>query len=66
MVSKDQQRGANESAVAAKSARNVQKGKSRQCHDSINLLLGEEFDHDELDSEKELEVWSAHDESEEE
>jgi hypothetical protein len=57
---------ANESAVATKSARNIRKGKSRQRHDSIDSLLGEEFDLDESDSEKESEVWSAHDESEEE
>jgi hypothetical protein len=56
----------NESAMAAKSARNIRKGKSRQRRDSIDSLLGEEFDLEELDSEKESEVWSAHDESEEE
>ena len=54
----------NESAMAAKGARNIQKGKSRQRRDSIDSLLGEEFDLDELESEMESEVWSAHDESE--
>ena len=45
--------------------KNIQKGKGRQCCDSINSLLGKIFNLDESESDQELGVWSAHDESDE-
>ncbi len=56
----------NESAVLSTSitsVKNIQKGKRRQHSESIGSLLGEDFDDDEPESDEELEVWSAHDES---
>ena len=44
---------------------NIQKGKGRQCCDSIDSLLGKIFDLDESESDWESGVWSAHDESDE-
>ena len=44
---------------------NIQKGKGKQCHDSIDSLLGEIFELDESESDQESGVWSAHDESDE-
>ena len=52
-----------ESAEGSKIVENIQKGKGRSYHDSINSLLGEDFDLDELLSDEESGIWSAHDES---
>ena len=43
----------------------IQKGKGRQCRDSIDSLLDKIFDLDESESDQELGVWSAHDEGDE-
>ena len=44
---------------------NIPKGKGKQHHDSIDSLLGKIFELDESESDQELGVWSAHDESDE-
>ena len=52
-----------ESANGPTTAKNILQRKKRVCHgssESINLLLGKDFD---PDSDDESEVWSAHDES---
>ena len=51
------------SAEGSTTAKNIQKGKGRRRRDSIDSLPGEDFDLDELLSDEESGIWSAHDES---
>jgi hypothetical protein len=50
---------------SAVNKRNIRKGKGKQCRISIDPMLAEYLDIDDIESDEESDSWSAHDESDE-